>query len=178
MYTLKVSLHCRLDHPSNEAIRQVKQNTSGLPGLLRWSIVVSVILQKRLLDKPSSIPLGFQISQFQKIPIFVLVVLKANNLNDPSLRPPCTPNMALSLSTWTLSPSQPNHTPLLHAKSAALTATCQFLQMVKTQFQASIQDWKSDFSGEYKSATYDDLLKGKGIRVYNSAPMYLNKTDM
>ena len=36
----------------------------------------------------------------------------------------------------------------------------------------------SDFGGEYKSATYDNLLKGEGIQVYNSAPQYLNETDM
>ena len=59
---------------------------------------------------------------------------------------------------------------LLHTKSTALTATHQFLQMVKTQFQVSVQSWMSDFGGEYKSATYDDLLKGEGIRIHNSAP--------
>ena len=42
--------------------------------------------------------------------------------------------------------------------------------MVKMQFQASVQGWISDFGGEYKSTTYDDLLKGEGIRIYNSAP--------
>ena len=61
-------------------------------------------------------------------------------------------------------------TILLHAKSAALTATRQFLQMVKTQFQASVQSWMSDFSEEYKSTAYNDLLKGEGIRIYTSAP--------
>ena len=42
--------------------------------------------------------------------------------------------------------------------------------MVKTQFEASVQGWMSDFGGEYKSTAYDDLLKGEGIRIYNSAP--------
>ena len=42
--------------------------------------------------------------------------------------------------------------------------------MVKMQFQVSVQDWMSDFSGEHKSAAYNDLLKGEGIRVYNFAP--------
>ena len=63
-------------------------------------------------------------------------------------------------------------------KGAAITATFQFLQMVKMQCQVSLQGWMSDFGGEYKSATYDNLLKGEGIQVYNSAPMYLNETDM
>ena len=58
----------------------------------------------------------------------------------------------------------------LRTRSATLTATHQFLQMVKTQFQVSVQSWMSDFGGEYKSAAYDDLLKGEGIRIYNSAP--------
>ena len=48
--------------------------------------------------------------------------------------------------------------------------TCHFLQMVKTQFQTLIQGWMSDFGGEYKSIAYDNLLKGEGIRIYNSAP--------
>ena len=58
----------------------------------------------------------------------------------------------------------------LRMKSAALTATHQFLQIVKMQFQVSVQGWMSDFGGEYKSAAYNNLLKGEGIRVYNSAP--------
>ena len=41
--------------------------------------------------------------------------------------------------------------------------------MVKTQFQVSVQGQISDFGAEYKSATYDYLLKGEGIRIYNSA---------
>ena len=61
-------------------------------------------------------------------------------------------------------------TILLCTKSAALMATCQFLQMVKMQFQAFVQSWMLDFGGEYKSITYNDLLKGEGIRIYNSAP--------
>ena len=61
-------------------------------------------------------------------------------------------------------------TILLHTKSAAITATHQFLQMVKTQFQASVQGWVSDFGGECKSTAYDDLHKEEGIWVYNSAP--------
>ena len=46
----------------------------------------------------------------------------------------------------------------------------QFLQMVKIQFQVSVQGRMSDFGGGYKSAAYNDLLKGEGIRIYNSAP--------
>ena len=69
-------------------------------------------------------------------------------------------------------------TILLCAKSAAITATCQFLQMVKIQFHASVQGWISDFGREYKYTGYDDLLKGEGIRIYNSAPTYHNKTDV
>ena len=42
--------------------------------------------------------------------------------------------------------------------------------MVKTQFKVSVQGWMSDFGGEYKSTTYNDLLKGEGIQIYNSAP--------
>ena len=51
----------------------------------------------------------------------------------------------------------------LRAKSTALTATCQFLQMVKTQFEVSVQGWMSDFGGEYKSAAYNDLLDRKSV---------------
>ena len=58
----------------------------------------------------------------------------------------------------------------LHTKSVALVATCQFLQMVKTQFQVFVQGWMLDFGRENKSATYDDLLKGESIKIYNNAP--------
>ena len=160
---------------------------SGL-STTRLSIVVSAILRKRLLGKPSSIPPDFQISQSQRTPLSVQVALKANNLNDPSLQPPWAQRtfelIHMDIKSF---PTNLYHkykyliiflddfismalTIPLCTKSAALTATHQFLQIIKMLFQASVQSWILDFSGEYKSAAYNDLLKGKGIRIYNSAP--------
>ena len=66
-------------------------------------------------------------------------------------------------------------TILLCTKSAAIMATCQFLQMVKMQFQASVQGWMSDFGGEYKSAAYNNLLKGEFTTL---PPTCHNKMDV
>ena len=58
----------------------------------------------------------------------------------------------------------------LHSKDAALVLTRHFLKMVSTQFNAKVQEWMSDAGGEYKSRAFDDLLKGEGICIFQSAP--------
>ena len=55
---------------------------------------------------------------------------------------------------------------LLRKKTEALAATEQFLNMVKTQFRASVQEWFSDNGGEYQSDDYLALLKNRGIIIY------------
>ena len=59
---------------------------------------------------------------------------------------------------------------LLRKKTEALAATEQFLNMVKTQFRASVQEWFSDNGGEYQSDDYLALLKNRGIIIYRSVP--------
>ena len=63
----------------------------------------------------------------------------------------------------------------LHSKDAALVSTRHFLKMVSTQFNAKVQGWMSDVGGEYKSRAFNDLFKGKGICIFQSAPILLNK---
>ena len=41
--------------------------------------------------------------------------------------------------------------------------------MVSTQFNAKVQGWMSDAGGEYKSKAFNDLLKGEGICIFQSA---------
>ena len=58
----------------------------------------------------------------------------------------------------------------LHSKDAALVSTRYFLKMVSTQFNAKVQGWISGVGGEYKSRVFNDLLKGEGIYIFQSAP--------
>ena len=58
----------------------------------------------------------------------------------------------------------------LHFENAALVSTRHFLKMVSTQLNAKVQGWMSDAGGEYKSRAFDDLLKGEGIHIFQSAP--------
>ena len=58
----------------------------------------------------------------------------------------------------------------LHTKDAALPATKQFIAMAETQYQARIQEWRSDAGGEYTSKAFIAMLKDRGIRVTQSVP--------
>lgn len=58
----------------------------------------------------------------------------------------------------------------MRKKSAAITATRQFIAMVKNQFKSSIEAWMTDGGGEYRSHPYDDMLKDEGIKILQSAP--------
>ena len=42
--------------------------------------------------------------------------------------------------------------------------------MVSTQFNTKVQGWMSNAGGEYKFRAFDDLLKGEGICIFQSAP--------
>ena len=58
----------------------------------------------------------------------------------------------------------------LRKKSAAITATKQFLAFIENQFETKVQAWMSDAGGEYKSDAFTDMLKDRGIRILQSAP--------
>lgn len=58
----------------------------------------------------------------------------------------------------------------LRKKSAAISATRQFLAMVDTQYHTKVEQWMSDARGEYKSDAFDELLKGSGIKILTSVP--------
>jgi hypothetical protein len=53
----------------------------------------------------------------------------------------------------------------LRKKDAAIQATQQFLAMVETQFHLQVEQWMSDGGGEYKSDTFNAMLKNKGIKI-------------
>ena len=174
MYTLKASpvhshalesidyqmVHHHLGHPSKEVIRQAKQHTSGLPDFTilensticpgcakgkqpQQSFPSTSMRAKHTFELIHMDIKSFPIDSYHKYKYLVIFLDDFTSM------------------AWTIP---------LHAKSATLMATCQFLQMVKMQFKVSVQNWMSDFGGEYKSATYNDLLKGEGIRIHNSAP--------
>ena len=174
MYTLKASpvhshalgtidyqtVHHCLGHPSKEVVRQAKQHTSSLPDFIipensticpgctkgkqpQRSFPLTSIHAKRAFELIHTDIKSFPTDLYHKYKYLIIFLDDFTSM------------------AWTIP---------LHAKSTALTATRQFLQMVKMQFQASVQGWMLDFGGEYKSTASDDLLKGEGIRIYNSAP--------
>ena len=174
MYTLKASpiyssalgtinyqtVHCCLSHPSKEVVRQAKQHTSGLPDFtIPKNSTICPGCAKGKQPQRSFPPTSVRTKH-----AFKLIHMDIKSFPTDSYHKYkyliIFFNDFISMA-WTIP---------LRAKSAALMATRQFLQMVKMQFQASVQSWMSDFSGEYKSATYNNLLKGEGIRIYNSAP--------
>jgi hypothetical protein len=59
---------------------------------------------------------------------------------------------------------------LLKKKSDTLPAFKQFIAMVRTQFNATLKEFMSDFGGEYKSKEFDDFLKNLGILSRTSVP--------
>ena len=58
----------------------------------------------------------------------------------------------------------------LHTKDAALTATYQFIELVKNKFNSTIIQWMSDAGGEYKSKAFEKMLKNRGIGILQSIP--------
>jgi hypothetical protein len=58
----------------------------------------------------------------------------------------------------------------LHSKDAAITATKQFLAMVKNKYKTTVGKWMSDAGGEYKSNLFIKMLKDEGIEILQSIP--------
>ena len=58
----------------------------------------------------------------------------------------------------------------LRTKDAALTATFQFIELVKNKFNSTIIQWMSDAGGEYKSKAFEKMLKDRGIKILQSIP--------
>ena len=58
----------------------------------------------------------------------------------------------------------------MHTKDAALTATFQFIELVKNKFNSTIIQWMSDAGGEYKLKAFEKMLKDRGIEILQSIP--------
>jgi hypothetical protein len=59
---------------------------------------------------------------------------------------------------------------LLKKKSDAATAAHLFIQMMKTQFGATIKQWKCDQGTEYLNSTFETILEDNGILLIPSLP--------
>ena len=59
---------------------------------------------------------------------------------------------------------------LLRSKDETYTAVKQFLELVKTQHNIVVKQFRSDRGGEFKSKKFDELLATKGIVRQTSAP--------
>jgi len=58
----------------------------------------------------------------------------------------------------------------LTTKNKALQAMRHFLAYVENQYHATVHMWMSDAGGEYRSNTFDEVLKNRGIRIFQSTP--------
>ena len=59
---------------------------------------------------------------------------------------------------------------LLQSKYETYTAVKSFLELVKTQHNMIVKQFRSDRGGEFKSKKFDELLASKGIVRQTSAP--------
>ena len=58
----------------------------------------------------------------------------------------------------------------LRSKDAAITATKQFLAMVRNKYKTTVGKGMSDAGGEYKSNAFIKMLKDEGIKILQSIP--------
>ena len=56
----------------------------------------------------------------------------------------------------------------LCSKDATITATKQFLAMVKNKYKTTVGKWMSDAGGEYKSDAFIKMIKDEGIEILQS----------
>ena len=59
---------------------------------------------------------------------------------------------------------------LLRSKDETYTAVKQFLELIKTQHNMVVKQFRSDRGGEFKSKKFDELLAAKRIVRQTSAP--------
>ena len=63
----------------------------------------------------------------------------------------------------------------LRTKDAALTATFQFIELVKNKFNSTIIQWMSDAGGEYKSKAFEKCSRTKELRSSKAYPTLTNR---
>ena len=156
-------MHKRLAHPSDDVLRKALENTKGFPTDLDYSRlskspVCPGCAQGKMTQKP------FPKSDKRATEPFELIHSDLKSFPIKSYR-----KYKYSIvyyddytsQAWTIN---------LRTKDAALTATKQFIAMVETQYQARIQNWKSDAGGEYTSKAFYEMLRDRGIKILQSVP--------
>jgi len=67
---------------------------------------------------------------------------------------------------------------LLWDKASAITALKQWLVLIKNQFNATIKEWMSDASGEYKLGAFIKHLKDAALQCYSQRHIHHSKMGM
>jgi len=65
----------------------------------------------------------------------------------------------------------------LTTKDKALQAMRHFLAYVENQYHATVQMWMLNAGGEYRSNVFDEVLKNRGIRIFQSIPYTPQQND-
>ena len=63
----------------------------------------------------------------------------------------------------------------MQTKSESIKHICDFITLVSMQHNSKVVNWMSDAGGEYKSNTFDVLLKQHGINILQSTPYILQQ---
>ena len=155
------TMHRRFAHPSKDVLAKAKEHTSGFPGKVEFpkdSPICRGCAQGKMHSKsfpPSNYrakePFELIHSDLKSFPVdsyhkYKYYILYYDDYTSHA---------------WTVN---------LRKKSAAVTATRQFLAMVKTKYGKRVKKWMSDAGGEYVSDAFKTMLKDDGIEILQSSP--------
>jgi hypothetical protein len=153
------TMHQRFAHPSDEVLRNAQKHTSGFPDVVfHHSGICRGCAQGKLANRhyaPNSV-------RAQR-PLEVIH-------SDLKIYPIESYHKHRYVMTFFDDYTSFAWIQLLKKKSDAVTAARQFIQMVKTQFSATIKQWKCDQGTEYLNSTFETILKDNGILLIPSPP--------
>ena len=153
-------MHRRLAHPSKEVLQKAQKHVKKFPeiSIPEGVHVCPGCAQGKMTNKsfpPSesreTMPFALIHSDLKSFPIdsyhkFEYAIVFLDNATSHA---------------WTMN---------LRSKDAAITATKQFLAMVKNKYKTTVGKWMSDAGGEYKSNAFIKMLKDEGIEILQSIP--------
>lgn len=151
-------MHCRMGHPSREALRRAQKNTLNFPqiSIPSQNPICPGCTQGKMHDT-SHLP-----SLKQATRPFELIHSSLKEF----------PTVSYSKYKWAVvfvdDYTSYAWTVLLRSKDKTLHATKQFLATVEAQYSSKVAHWMSDAGGKYKSKAFTDMLKDKGIQILQS----------
>jgi len=150
--------YCHLGHPSKEALRCARENTTNFPEvkILSNDLICPGCALGKMPNRP------FPPFKHQAIQPFQLIHLDLKTF--PTLSYYKQKYMITFYDDFT------SHTWIsaLTTKDKALQAIRHFIAYVENQYHATVQMWMLDTGEEYRSNAFDKVLKNRGIRIFQS----------